>query len=525
MVETRLSIRKKTGKIDHNFRITKRKDAEGNYVPMRRQHIDPEMSQYNIVLEQADPDPFLCVERVYKDNMTDALNSYNEEQIKSKHPERVRTVQSYMEDIKASYIKDPKRNPPLVQERVIKIGNKNTMPSYTYDENGKKILSPEAKKSIKILTAYFEIFKKQNPNMKNCYFVIHCDESGSVHAHHGYVSFATRYKRGLQVRNSMSAALKEQYEKQGVRWQGKTGQYNNPLTRWTAEQRQIIKELCAEQRITIIEDKSEDRDYLTDREFRAVMRSVEAGETPNLDLPVEQIKRKFLGNREETAEEYKNRIIPIIKKELKKRSDAERFQKMRADAAEEKMKRMERERKTDHQRVEDQLAVLRNQNEQERYKKLQKQLQQEHDDEIGRLASQMQDRAEKELKKDKECLQNQINETANQLRYAKEKNREAEQYKRQAENEKSFAEKEAAMIKKKAERKAAEIVSAAEATASAIINKAFNDKEVVGLIQKNALSIIHKEHPDIYKSAESRAFKEFHSSLFKSRGENTLIRQ
>lgn len=524
MIATRLSIRKKIGRIDHNFRVTKRKDAEGNYVPMKRQHIDSKMSQYNIVLEQADPDPFFCVERVYRDNMTDALKLYNAEQIK-KHPERVLSVQSYMEGIQASYIKDPKRNPPLFQERVIKIGNKNTMPSFTYDENGNKILSLEAKKSIQILTSYFKIFKEQNPNMKNCYYVIHVDESGSVHAHHGYVSFATRYKKGLQVRNSMSAALKEQYEKQGSRWQGKTGQYNNPLTRWTAEQRQIIKELCADQGITIIEDKSEDRDYLTDREFRAVMRSVETGETPDLDLPVEQIKRKFLGNREETAEEYKKRIFPIIKKELKKRSDAERFARMRADAAEEKMKRMEQERAADHQRVEDQLAVLRNQDEQERYKKLQKLLQQEHDDEIGRLAAQMQARAENELKIDKECLQNRLNDAAFQLQCAKENNRVAEELKKQAKNEKGFAEKEAAMIKKKAARKAEEIVSAAEETASVIIKKALNDKEVIGLIQKNALSIIQKEHPDIYKSAESRAFKEFHSSLFKSKGENTLVRQ
>ena len=525
MTVTRLSIRKKTGRIDHNFRITKRKDVDGNYVPMRRQHIDPEMSQYNIVLEQADPDPFLCVERVYRDNMTNALNIYNEEQIKSKHPERVRTVQSYMEDIQASHIKDPKRNPPLFQERVIKIGNKNTMPSYIYDENGNKILSLEAKKSIKILTAYFEIFKKQNPNMKNCYFVIHVDESGSVHAHHGYVSFATKYKKGLQVRNSMSAALREQYEKQGSRWQGKTGQYNNPLTRWTAEQRQIIKELCAEQGITIIEDKSEDRDYLTDREFRAVMRSVETGETPNLDLPVEKIKRKFLGEREETAEEYKNRIIPIIRKELKKRSDAERFQRMRADAAEEKVKRLEQERKTDHQRVEDQLAILRNQDEQERYKNLQIQLQKDHDDEIGRLAEQMQARAKKELKKDKECLQNQLDEVAFQLQSAKNKNREAEFLKKQAENEKNLAKEEAAIIKKNADKQAIDIVSSAEETASAIISKALNDKNVVGLIQKNALAIIRKEHPDIYKAAEKRAFREFHSGLFKSKGENTLIRK
>lgn len=123
-------------------------------------------------------------------------------------------------------------------------------------------------------------------------------------------------------------------------------------------------------------------------------------------------------------------------------------------------------------------------------------------------------RSEKELKNDKEILQNRLNEVASELQCAKEKNREAEELKKQALNKKRFAENEAAMIKERAEE-----------TASAIINKALNNREVVGLIQKNALSIIRKEHPDIYKSAEKKAFKSFHSSLYKSKGENTLVRK
>ena len=47
------------------------------------------------------------------------------------------------------------------------------------------------------------------------------------------------------------------------------------------------------------------------------MRLVEAEKTTDLDLPVDKIKRKFIGDREETAEEYRKRILPIINKEFK----------------------------------------------------------------------------------------------------------------------------------------------------------------------------------------------------------------
>ena len=243
MIETGLSIRDRTGKIDHNFRLTKKKDKDGNYIPMHRTHIDEERSRYNVILEQADPDPYKCVERVYRDNMTDALKDYNTEQIRKGHPERVRTVESYMADIETSYAKDRKRNPPLFHEKVIKVGDKKSMPSFVYDENGNKVLSEEGKKSIAILTDYYHVFKKKNPNLKICACVIHADERGSVHMHLDYVAFSMDNKRGLRVRNSMSGALKEQYEKQGINC--KNSRYNNPLKNWTQEQREIVTELAS----------------------------------------------------------------------------------------------------------------------------------------------------------------------------------------------------------------------------------------------------------------------------------------
>ena len=506
MIETGLSIRDRTGKIDHNFRVTKKKDKDGNYLPMHRRHIDEERSQFNIILEQADPDPYKCVERVYRDNLTDALNDYNAEQIRKGHPERVRTVESYMADIEKSYAKDRKRNPPLFHEKVIKVGDKNSMPSFVYDENGNKVLSEEGKKSIAILTDYYHAFKEKNPNLKICACVIHCDESGSVHMHLDYIGFSMENSHGLRVRNSMSGALTEQYAKQGIHC--KNSRYNNPLKIWTQEQREIVTRLSAEHGVKIIDMESGKRGYLTDAQYRAVMQKIESGELPDLDLPIEKVK-KLIGSRNETAEEYQKRVFPIIKELLKKKSDAERFQRMRADSLEEKMKHMEQERAIDHQRVEQQLSVLKNKDEQERYKQLQIDLQRANDDGIARLSLAMQKRAEKALQDDKQALMAERQEVASIKA-------ESERLRKQAESNVYNAKLKADRLIKKAKEEASEIVSDAHSKADSIIDTALTNKAVVGLIEKNAMGILRKENPDLVKRAEHKAWAELHKGLFKN---------
>lgn len=510
MIETGLSIRDRTGKIDHNFRVTKKKDKNGNYIPMHRAHIDEERSHYNVILEMADPDPFQCVERVYRDAMTDALKDYNAEQIRKGHPERIRTVESYMADIETSYAKDRKRNPPLFHEKVIKVGDKSSMPSFIYDENGNKVLSEEGKKSIDILTDYYYAFKKNNPNLKICACVIHCDEAGAIHMHLDYIGFSMQNSRGLRVRNSMSGALKEQYATQAI--DCKNTRYNNPLKMWTQEQREIVTKLSAEHGVKIIDMESGKRGYLTDSQYRAVMQKIESGELPDLDLPIEKVKQ-FIGSRNETAEEYQKRVFPIIKELVKKKSDAERFHRMRADALEEKLKRVEQERSIDHQRVEQQLSVLKNKDEQERYKQLQIDLQRANDDEIARLSLAMQKRAEKALQDDRKALMAERQEVASIKA-------ESERLRKKAESNVQNAKLQADRLIKKAKDEASEIVSDAHSTADSIIDTAMSNKAVVGLIERNALDILRKEHPDLVKVAEHKAWKDFHKGLFSDKKDN-----
>lgn len=242
------------------------------------------------------------------------------------------------------------------------------------------------------------------------------------------------------------------------------------------------------------------------------MQKIESGELPDLDLPIEKVKQ-FIGSRNETAEEYQKRVFPIIKELVKKKSDAERFHRMRADALEEKLKRVEQERSIDHQRVEQQLSVLKNKNEQERYKQLQIDLQRANDDEIARLSLAMQKRAEKALQDDRKALMAERQEVASIKA-------ESERLRKKAESNVQNAKLEVDELIKKANDEASEIVSDAHSTADSIIDQAMSNKAVVGLIERNALDILRKEHPDLVKEAERKAWAEFHKGIFKDKKDN-----
>ena len=198
---------------------------------------------------------------------------------------------------------------------------------------------------------------------------------------------------------------------------------------------------------------------------------------------------------------------------MKKKSDAERFQRMRADSLEEKMKHMEQERSIDHKRVEQQLSVLKNKDEQERYKQLQIDLQRANDDEIARLSLAMQKRAEKALQDDRQAL------IAERQQVASLKS-EAQRLKKQATDEVHYAKLEADRLRKNAKEEASEIVSDAHSIADSIIGMTNSNKAVVGLIEKNAMSILRKEHSDLVKVAEHKAWAEFHKDLFKIKKDN-----
>lgn len=92
---------------------------------------------------------------------------------------------------------------------------------------------------------------------------------------------------------------------------------------------------------------------------------------------------------------------------------------------------------------------------------------------------------------------------------------ESKQLRKQAESNVYNAKLEADRLIKKAKEEASEIVSDAHSKAGSIIDTAMSNKAVVGLIEKNALGILRKEHPDLVKIAEHKAWTEFHKGLFK----------
>ena len=136
-----------------------------------------------------------------------------------------------------------------------------------------------------------------------------------------------------------------------------------------------------------------------------------------------------------------------------------------------------------------------------------------NDNEIARLSLAMQERAEKALQEDRKALMAERQEVASLKS-------EAQRLKKQSKDEVRYAKLEADRLRKNAKEDASEIVSDAHSMADSIIGMAKSNKAVVGLIERNAMSILRKEHPDLVKVAEHKAWTQFHKDLFKDKKDN-----
>ena len=125
----------------------------------------------------------------------------------------------------------------------------------------------------------------------------------------------------------------------------------------------------------------------------------------------------------------------------------------------------------------------------------------------------MQKRAETALYDERQALMAERHEVASLKS-------EAQRLKKQAKDEVRYAKLEADRLRKNAKEEASEIVSDAHSMAGSIIDMAKSNKTVVGLIEKNAMSILRKEHPDLVKTAEHKAWAEFHKGIFKDKKDN-----
>lgn len=329
-MQVSLSWRSGRGDLCHNYRESAKMDKDGKPLPLKRKHIDPERSDWNVVLCRKD------MREIYKEEMTDAIMEYNICQMKKGHPERCKNLDDYIKSLVDGAAKSKKHAKPY-NEIIVAYGTRKNIPIYRLDADGNKVMTEEAKQAKIALKAYFEDFVARNQNLRVFSAVIHCDEEGVPHIHICYSAFSREGKRGLKVKVSKSAAIAEQLFHQGIAV-SKKSRFDNPTKIWTANERKAAA-IAAEPYGLHVEDQdSEKRGYLPPEVFKAavdyVNRQLEHGLSEEMVLPeIGTVKGVFGMKKEESAESYRKRVLVAVAEQFEEQQKAKRLAQLKADEA------------------------------------------------------------------------------------------------------------------------------------------------------------------------------------------------
>lgn len=228
MSSASISIAKGKGSIRHNNR---------DFIA---DNVNPDKIKDNIIYKQ---EPLFTA---YEKCFSQAIDEYN---LKQKRSDRkINGVEGYMEQIRTSG-----NGEKLYYENVVQVGN-------MFDNH---VNSEQGQVAKKVLDDYMKDFQERNPNLYVFNAVLHLDEQ-TPHLHIDYIPLADGYKNGLQVRNSLDRALKQQ----GL--EGKANKYENRTIAWQKAEKDHIEEIMKKYGIERAEDKGLDREHLTVNQYKAV---------------------------------------------------------------------------------------------------------------------------------------------------------------------------------------------------------------------------------------------------------------
>lgn len=161
------------GSLNHNNRVFIYKN------------IDPSLTPQNVILIQKD------LRTTYDEIFGKALEQYNQKQKRND-----RKIEDYL-----SHVKNSKNGEKPFYEIIVQVG----------DRYNTGIGSPDAEIAKGILTEFYHEFVSRNPNMVVFNAVIHMDEKdGTPHMHIDFIPIARGQTRGLETKNSLNQALKQQ---------------------------------------------------------------------------------------------------------------------------------------------------------------------------------------------------------------------------------------------------------------------------------------------------------------------------
>ena len=265
----------KKGGLEHNLRITKGKGLRQNGDVTRR-HLNEDVLvlgdkntknyEYNLLIE------------VCKEKIGDKLAEYNERMIRTRHPERVLTIEKWLE--KRGYFREGKRK-GLIKEYLVNMGNRHTCcpyiqekdekgnlldekgkiiplwdtrraaaisKKYGYDENGKVKESAISKRVKPVYREFLQAFIEANPQAQVLGYNVHCDEGGAVHAHLDVLWWSELKpdKRGRQqgigIGIAETEAIKQQYDKRGIKYNDT--RFDNAQGMWRDEMKKLLQDIA-----------------------------------------------------------------------------------------------------------------------------------------------------------------------------------------------------------------------------------------------------------------------------------------
>ena len=230
---------------------------------------------------------------VYEKLFGQSIKEYNEKQIRHGTPER--QIDNYLSYIRSRENQTKNAKHPAY-EIIYSIGSKEHY-----------IDKAVARKILKDIT---DTFSKRNPNLYIVSCVLHDDESGNMHCHLTYIPVATDCKKGPQVQNSLTAALKQQGI--GVESSAKC----TAQMQWERRENALLESKVQAYGYKVIHPQRGDKvEHLSDEEYKLVQSIKEKKEElekltslPASNTVVKKAYLKDLQQRASLYDEYKEKI-------------------------------------------------------------------------------------------------------------------------------------------------------------------------------------------------------------------------
>ena len=204
------------------------------------------------------------VKDAFQNAFGSAIEEYNSRQ---KRKDRMKD-NYYKEIVDGQYTTDEngkrtrvKNAPHPEYEYVFQYGNRDTNPASIVNENGTRVLGPNAVLSRAALKEFFEEFQKANPHLYITGASIHLDES-TPHLHIRFIPVAEGYKNGMTKRCSLTKAL----DNMGYARGSKRGE-DLALNRWLQKQKELLEDVGKKYGFEIVEGNSKGRKHIENHEW------------------------------------------------------------------------------------------------------------------------------------------------------------------------------------------------------------------------------------------------------------------